>query len=127
MKKNNIFKLKNKDSEEKNETIEINMVDEELEIEDIEIELDKIYINKNIFEEIEVPNDLGNILNNTIEKVDKDEQRFKIKKIFKYVASIIIVAISIGIYNPALAYKIPFIQIILQNINDKLNIDNVHL
>lgn len=121
MKENKILKFKNKDLDKNSSIDNIEILD----IEDIETDLDNFYIDKDIIESIEVPTDLEELLDKVIENADKKEKQIKIKRRWVYIASFIFIITSMGIYNQALAHKIPFLYNILLNINENLNIEKI--
>ena len=65
------------------------------------------------------------IIKEAIDKAEEDIKKEKNKKIISKLAACIALLLSIGIYNPALAYNIPPIMNVLENINNLLHVDEI--
>ena len=91
-------------------------------IEEIDKEIEDFYIDKEKINNIKFEFDKKLIIK---EAIDKAEEDIKKEKIISKVAACIAVILSIGIYNPALAYNIPPIMNVLENINNLLHVDEI--
>ena len=76
-------------------------------IEEIDKEIEDFYIDKEKINNIKFEFDKKLIIKEAIDKAEEDIKKEKNKKIISKVAACIAVILSIGIYNPALAYNIP--------------------
>ena len=93
-------------------------------IEEIDKEIEDFYIDKEKINNIKFEFDKKLIIKEAIDKAEEDIKKEKNKKIISKVAACIAVILSIGIYNPALAYNIPPIMNVLENINNSINFMN---
>ena len=94
-------------------------------IEEIDKEIEDFYIDKEKINNIKFEFDKNLIIKEAIDKAEEDIKKEKNKKIISKVAAFIAVILSIGIYNPALAYNIPPIMNVLENINNLLHVDEI--
>lgn len=94
-------------------------------IEEIDKEIENFYIDKEKINNIKFEFDKDLIIKEAIDKAEEDIKKEKNKKIISKVAVGIAVILSIGIYNPALAYNIPPIMNVLENINNLLHVDEI--
>lgn len=114
----------------KNKINDIDSKEIELEIfevmeKEIETDFEDFYRTLDNLDTIELPDDLDALIDNVIDSVDKETNKKNIKKIYIAAASIVCIIMGIGVYNPALAYKIPILHNIFKVINDTLNIDSI--
>ena len=91
-------------------------------IEEIDKEIEDFYIDKEKINNIKFEFDKNLIIK---EVIDKAEEDIKKEKIISKLAACIALLLSIGIYNPALAYNIPPIMNVLENINNLLHVDEI--
>ena len=94
-------------------------------IEEIDKEIEDFYIDKEKINNIKFEFDKNLIIKEAIDKAEEDIKKEMNKKIISKLAACIAVILSIGIYNPALAYNIPPIMNVLENINNLLHVDEI--
>lgn len=94
-------------------------------IEEIDKEIEKFYIDKEKINNIKFEFDKNLIIKEAIDKAEEDIKKEMNKKIISKLAACISLLLSIGIYNPALAYNIPPIMNVLENINNLLHVDEI--
>ena len=94
-------------------------------IEEIDKEIENFYIDKEKINNIKFEFDKNLIIKEAIDKAEEDIKKEKNKKIISKLAACIALILSIGIYNPALAYNIPPIMNVLENINNLLHVDEI--
>ena len=94
-------------------------------IEEIDKEIEDFYIDKEKINNIKFEFDKNLIIKEAIDKAEEDIKKEKNKKIISKLAACIALLLSIGIYNPALAYNIPPIMNVLENINNLLHVDEI--
>lgn len=94
-------------------------------IEEIDKEIEKFYIDKEKINNIKFEFDKNLIIKEAIDKAEEDIKKEMNKKIISKLAACIALLLSIGIYNPALAYNIPPIMNVLENINNLLHVDEI--
>ena len=94
-------------------------------IEEIDKEIEDFYIDKEKINNIKFEFDKNLIIKEAIDKAEEDIKKEKNKKIISKLAACISLLLSIGIYNPALAYNIPPIMNVLENINNLLHVDEI--
>ena len=82
-------------------------------------------IDKEKINNIKFEFDKNLIIKEAIDKAEEDIKKEKNKKIISKLAACIALLLSIGIYNPALAYNIPPIMNVLENINNLLHVDEI--
>lgn len=97
----------------------------DIDIKELDKEMEEFYIDREKISSIKVPNDMISLVKNSIDKAEKDMKKEKLKKISTSIAASITIILSVGVYNPVLAYKMPHIEKMLQNINNTLNIDHL--
>lgn len=111
-------------------SIDENICDEFVDIDSITIkeidkEIEDFYIDKEKINNIKFEFDKNLIIKEAIDNAEEDIKKEKNKKIISKIAACIAVILSIGIYNPALAYNIPSIMNVLENINNLLHVDEI--
>ena len=94
-------------------------------IEEIDKEIEDFYIDKEKINNIKFEFDKKLIIKEAIDKAEEDIKKETNKKIISKLAACIALLLSIGIYNPALAYNIPPIMNVLENINNLLHVDEI--
>lgn len=94
-------------------------------IEEIDKEIEDFYIDKEKINNIKFEFDKKLIIKEAIDKAEEDIKKEKNKKIISKLSACIALLLSIGIYNPALAYNIPPIMNVLENINNLLHVDEI--
>ena len=94
-------------------------------IEEIDKEIEDFYIDKEKINNIKFEFDKNLIIKEAIDKAEEDIKKEKNKQIISKLAACIALLLSIGIYNPALAYNIPPIMNVLENINNLLHVDEI--
>lgn len=109
----------------KKNKVENNLIDIDIDIKDIDKEIKDFYIDKEKIESIEIPDDLNTLIKNAIDNAEKDIKIEKSKKKFMYIAASLGIILSVGIYNPVLAYKLPPVKNFFQTINDTLQVDEI--
>ena len=98
---------------------------EDVIIEELDLEINKFYIDKEKINSIKAPDDMKFWIKESIDKAELDIKKSKNKKrLVGSVASVFII-FSVGVYNPALAHKIPALEMALRNINSTLKIDEI--
>lgn len=98
---------------------------EDITIEEIDKEINNFYIDEKKIESIKYNFDKETFIKEAIDKAEKDINKNKIKKRYIKIAASILIVLSIGIYNPALAYRVPPIMKFLEQINNTLKIDEI--
>lgn len=109
----------------KKNKVENNLIDIDIDIKDIDKEIKDFYIDKEKIESIEIPDDLNTLIKNAIDNAEKDIKIEKSKKKFMYIAASLGIILSVGIYNPVLAHKLPPVKNFFQTINDTLQVDEI--
>jgi len=104
---------------------ELNENLEDVTIEEIDKDMEDFYIDDEKIENIKYNFDKERLIKDAIDKAEKDMTKSKIKKKYIQIAASIVVLISIGVYSPALAYRIPPVMKVLEKINDTLKIDEI--
>ena len=104
---------------------ELNENLEDVTIEEIDKDMEDFYIDDEKIENIKYNFDKERLVKDAIDKAEKDMTKSKIKKKYIKIAASIVVLISIGVYSPALAYRIPPVMKVLEKINDTLKIDEI--
>ena len=94
-------------------------------IEEIDKEINDFRIDKEKIDNIKYSFDKNALIKSAIDKAEKDIKKDKLRKNTIRVASVILVVLSIGIYNPALAHYSPELMKGLEKINDFLKIDEI--
>ena len=94
-------------------------------IEEIDKEIEDFYVDKEKINNIKFEFDKNLIIKEAIDKAEEDIKKEMNKKIISKLAACIALLLSIGIYNPALAYNIPPIMNVLENINNLLHVDEI--
>lgn len=94
-------------------------------IEEIDEEINDFRIDKEKIDNIKYSFDKNALIKSAIDKAEKDIKKDKLRKNTIRVASVILVVLSVGIYNPALAYYSPGLMKGLEKINDFLKIDEI--
>lgn len=98
---------------------------DDIDIKELDKEMEEFYIDREKISSIKVPDDIMSLVKVSIDKAENDMKKEKLKKISTSVAASIIVILSIGVYNPILAHGVPYIEKLLQNVNDTLHIDEI--
>lgn len=98
---------------------------DEIDIKELDKKIEEFYIDREKIKNIKVPDDMMFLAKKSIDKAENDMKKEKLKKISTSVVASITIILSIGAYNPVLAYKIPYIEKLLQNINNALHIDEL--
>lgn len=98
---------------------------EEISIEELDLEMNEFYIDYEKIDSIKAPNDMKSWVRGAIDKAEVDINKHKRKKQIIASAASIAIVFSIGVYNPVLAHKVPFLEKILKTINDTLKIDEI--
>ena len=98
---------------------------EEISIEELDLEMNEFYIDDEKINSIKAPSDMKLWVRGAIDKVEVDMKKHKRKKQIIASAASIAVVFSIGVYNPVLAHKVPFLEKVLKSINDTLKIDEI--
>lgn len=98
---------------------------EDVTIEEIDKDMKDFYIDDEKIENIKCDFDKESLIKDAIDKAEKDMAKSKIKKKYIKIAASIVVLLSIGVYSPALAYRIPPVMKVLEKINDTLKIDEI--
>ncbi|MGX4600554.1 DUF6241 domain-containing protein [Faecalimicrobium sp. JNUCC 81] len=115
-----------KDKINKNNLDDINDLDfDEIDIKELDKKMEEFYIDREKISNIKVPDDMMFLAKKSIDKAQNDMKKEKFKKISTSVVASITIILSIGAYNPILAHKIPYIEKLLQNINNILHIDEI--
>lgn len=109
----------------KKNKVENNLIDIDIDIKDIDKEIKDFYIDKEKIESIEIPDDLNTLIKNAIDNAEKDIKIEKSKKKFMYIAASLGIILSVGIYSPVLAHKLPPVKNFFQTINDTLQVDEI--
>lgn len=94
-------------------------------IEEIDKEINDFKIDKEKIDNIKYSFDKNTLIKSAIDKAEKDIKKDKLRKNIIRVASVVLVVLSIGIYNPALAHYSPELMKGLEKINDFLKIDEI--
>ncbi|WP_052356799.1 DUF6241 domain-containing protein [[Clostridium] dakarense] len=94
-------------------------------IKELDKQMEEFYIDREKISNIKVPNDMMSLARKSIDKAENDMKKEKLKKISTSLAASITVILSIGVYNPILAHEMPYIEKLLQNINNTLHIDEI--
>ncbi|MGL4913657.1 MAG: DUF6241 domain-containing protein [Romboutsia sp.] len=120
-------KFKNKTNKEKFDINEnLQSIDiEDINIEDIDKDMNYFYIDKEKFDNIKVPKDMKLLVKEAIDKAEKDMKKEKKGKGKLSVAASIVIILSVGIYNPVLAHKMPRVEKLLNGVNNILKIDEI--
>lgn len=98
---------------------------EEISIEELDLEMNEFYIDYEKIDSIKAPNDMKSWVRDAIDKAEVDINKHKRKTQIIASAASIAIVFSIGVYNPVLAHKVPFLEKILKTINDTLKIDEI--
>ncbi len=98
---------------------------EEISIEELDLEMNEFYIDDEKINSIKAPSDMKLWVRGAIDKAEVDMKKHKRKKQIIASAASIAVVFSIGVYNPVLAHKVPFLEKVLKSINDTLKIDEI--
>lgn len=98
---------------------------EEISIEELDLEMNEFYIDDEKINSIKAPSDMKLWVRGAIDKAEVDMKKHKRKKQIIASAASIAVVFSIGVYNPVLAHKVPFLEKVLKTINDTLKIDEI--
>ena len=98
---------------------------EEISIEELDLEMNEFYIDDEKINSIKAPSDMKLWVRGAIDKAEVDMKKHKRKKQIIASAASIAVVFSIGVYNPVLAHKVPFLEEILKTINDTFKIDEI--
>ena len=98
---------------------------EEIGIEELDLEMNEFYIDDEMINSIKAPSDMKLLVRGAIDKAEVDMKKHKRKKQIIASAASIAVVFSIGVYNPVLAHKVPFLEEILKTINDTFKIDEI--
>ena len=98
---------------------------EEISIEEIDKEMNDFHIDKEKIDNIKYSFDKDSLIKSAIDKAEKDIKKDKLKNNFIKVASILIVILSIGVYNPVLAHYSPVLMNGLSKINAFLKVDKI--
>lgn len=98
---------------------------EDVTIEELDKDMEDFYIDDEKIENIKYNFDKESLIKDAIDKAEKDMAKSKTKKKYIKIAASIVVLISIGVYSPALAYRIPPVMKVLEKINDTLKIDEI--
>ena len=98
---------------------------EEISIEELDLEMNEFYIDYEKIDSIKAPNDMKSWVRGAIDKAEVDINKHKRNKQIIASAASIAIVFSIGVYNPVLAHKVPFLEKILKTINDTLKIDEI--
>ncbi|MBO3443521.1 DUF6241 domain-containing protein [Clostridium sp. CCUG 7971] len=115
-----------KDKINKNNLDDINDLDfDEIDIKELDKKMEEFYIDREKISNIKVPDDMMFLAKKSIDKAQNDMKKERLKKISTSVVASITIILSIGAYNPVLAHKIPYIEKLLQNINNVLHIDEI--
>lgn len=104
---------------------ELNENMDDVTIEDIDKEMEDFYIDEEKIENIKYNFDKESFIKDTIDKAEKDMRKSKMKKRYIKIAASIVILFSIGLYSPALAYRIPPVMKALEKMNDALKIDEI--
>ena len=98
---------------------------EEISVEELDLEMNEFYIDDEKINSIKAPSDMKLWVRGAIDKAEVDMKKHKRKKQIIASAASIAVIFLIGVYNPVLAHKVPFLEKILKTINDTLKIDEI--
>ncbi|SCH53218.1 MULTISPECIES: DUF6241 domain-containing protein [unclassified Romboutsia] len=98
---------------------------ENISLEELDLEMNEFYIDKEKINSIKAPNDMKIWIKESIDKAELDIKKSKNKKRLVASAASIFIIFSVGVYNPALAHKIPILEMALRNINSTLKIDEL--
>ena len=98
---------------------------EEISIEELDLEMNEFYIDDEKINSIKAPSNMKIWVRDAIDKAEVDMKKHKRKKQIIASAASIAVIFLIGVYNPVLAHKVPFLEKILKTINDTLKIDEI--
>lgn len=102
---------------------------DDMNIDDIDYEIEKdikdFHINLDEVENISLPEDIDIIIDQAIDRAEKDMKKEKIIKTIVPSAAAIAIMLSVGIYNPILAHEMPPIQKFLEGINHVLHVDEI--
>lgn len=104
---------------------ELNENLDDMAIEEIDKDMEDFYIDEEKIENIKYSFDKENFIKDVIDKAEKDMAKSKMKKRYIKIVASIVVLISIGVYSPALAHRIPPVMKVLEKINDTLKIDEI--
>lgn len=104
---------------------ELNENLDDMTIEEIDKDMEDFYIDEEKIENIKYSFDKENFIKDVIDKAEKDMAKSKMKKRYIKIVASIVVLISIGVYSPALAHRIPPVMKALEKINDTLKIDEI--
>ena len=102
-----------------------NSLFDDISIEEIDKDIDYFVIDKEKIDSIKYSFDKDTLIKNSIDKAEKDIKLSKLKKNIIKVASFVIIILSIGVYNPALAHNMPLVMDKLEKINDFLKVDEI--
>ncbi len=109
----------------KNNKVKLIEEDIDIKIEELDKEINEFYINKEKIEGIKIPSDKDMLIKNAIDKAEIDMNKERTRKNIVKAATIAGIILSVGVYNPVLAHKVPPIQTLLEKVNDVLNIDEI--
>ncbi len=98
---------------------------EEISVEELDLEMNEFYIDDEKINSIKAPSNMKIWVRDAIDKAEVDMKKHKRKKQIIASAASIAVILLIGVYNPVLAHKVPFLEKILKTINDTLKIDEI--
>lgn len=98
---------------------------EDISIEEIDKEMNDFHIDKEKIDSIKYSFDKDSLIKSAIDKAEKDIKKDKFKNNFIKAASILIVILSIGVYNPVLAHYSPILMNGLSKINAFLKVDKI--
>ncbi|MDU4934610.1 MAG: DUF6241 domain-containing protein [Peptostreptococcaceae bacterium] len=98
---------------------------EEISVEELDLEMNEFYIDDEKINSIKAPSNMKIWVRDAIDKAEVDMKKHKRKKQIIASAASIAVIFLIGVYNPVLAHKVPFLEKILKTINDTLKIDEI--
>ena len=104
---------------------ELNENLDDMAIEEIDKDMEDFYIDEEKIENIKYSFDKENFIKDVIDKAEKDMAKSKMKKRYIKIVASIVVLISIGVYSPVLAHRIPPVMKALEKINDTLKIDEI--
>ena len=98
---------------------------EEISVEELDLEMNEFYIDDEKINSIKAPSNMKIWVRDAIDKAEVDMKKHKRNKQIIASAASIAVIFLIGVYNPVLAHKVPFLEKILKTINDTLKIDEI--
>lgn len=100
-------------------------LDENISIEEIDEEMKDFYIDEEKINSIKYDFDKDILIKTALDKADKEITKDKFKKMYIKIAASIVVLLSIGVYNPALAHSVAPLMKVLVKINDTLKVDEI--